>query len=261
VSCSFMAKARFDDGEWRGFTGGAPRNHGRYRREDLSRRGPARLSAWDEGAAPRLAYQRDQRTAFLWAQGFIPRLWTYPGREVPKGLLIDVCRGRAEMRTVLRDVLALTKLNYNACTYGDGFLAIGGDPECHDEAMLADVHAVDQQADHVEPLERGGLPRCQLRRRLRDEPATHRALARAPASHRRRHRLEAAGIPAGGDAHQHLVDDAPIEGSTSAMARNVGQGTSSTLARTRGRRTRTLRPPRTTSLLTVPPPEAWRLAT
>jgi hypothetical protein len=34
-----------------------------------------------------LAYQGDQRTAFLWAQGFIPRLWTYPGREVPKGLL------------------------------------------------------------------------------------------------------------------------------------------------------------------------------
>ena len=24
------------------------------------------------------------------------------------------------MRTVLRDVLALTKLNYNACAYGDG---------------------------------------------------------------------------------------------------------------------------------------------
>jgi hypothetical protein len=67
-----------------------------------------------------LAYRRDERTAFLWAQGFIPRLWTYPGREVPKGLLIDVCRGTADMQTVLRDVLALTKLNYNACTYGDG---------------------------------------------------------------------------------------------------------------------------------------------
>jgi hypothetical protein len=66
-----------------------------------------------------LAYARDERTAFLWANGFIPRLRTYPGREVPKGLLVDVCRGRANIQTVLRDVLALTKLNYNACIYGD----------------------------------------------------------------------------------------------------------------------------------------------
>ena len=113
-------KARFDDDEWRGLTSGAPSTTDvvgvRIRHaEDLRVYRPG-TKALLRG----LAYQRDQRTAFLWAQGFIPRLWTYPGREVPKGLLIDVCRGRAEMRTVLRDVLALTKLNYNACTYGDG---------------------------------------------------------------------------------------------------------------------------------------------
>lgn len=50
----------------------------------------------------------------------ITMLCMYPGREVPKGLLIDVCRGTADMQTVLRDLLALKKLNYNACTYGDG---------------------------------------------------------------------------------------------------------------------------------------------
>ena len=43
-----------------------------------------------------------------------------PGAKCRRGYLIDICRGRADMRTVLRDVLALTKLNYNACTYGDG---------------------------------------------------------------------------------------------------------------------------------------------
>ncbi|HKS94601.1 MAG TPA: hypothetical protein VJV74_00550 [Terriglobia bacterium] len=37
------------------------------------------------------------------------------------------------------------------------FLAIGSDPECHDHAVLADVHAVDDQADQVERLERRGL--------------------------------------------------------------------------------------------------------
>jgi hypothetical protein len=113
-------KARFDAAEWRGFSDGAPRGTDlvgvRIRHaEDLRLYRPG-TRALLRG----LAYQRDERTAFLWAQGFIPRLWTYPGREVPKGLLIDVCRGHADMGTVLRDVLALTKLNYNACTYGDG---------------------------------------------------------------------------------------------------------------------------------------------
>lgn len=113
-------KARFDNAEWRGMVAGAPHTTSvvgvRIRpAEDLRIFRPG-TKALLRG----LAYRRDERTAFLWAQGFIPRLWTYPGREVPKGLLIDVCRGTADMQTVLRDVLALTKLNYNACTYGDG---------------------------------------------------------------------------------------------------------------------------------------------
>jgi hypothetical protein len=58
-----------------------------------------------------LAYQRDKRTAFVWAQGFIRRLWTYPGREVPRGLLVDVCRGHAEMQTVLKDDRAMPALS------------------------------------------------------------------------------------------------------------------------------------------------------
>ena len=113
-------KARFDHEEWGGFVSGAPRTTNvvgvRIRHaEDLRVYRPG-----DMALLRGLAYQRDERTSFLWAQGFIPRLWTYPGREVPKGLLVDICRGKAEMRTVLKDVLALTKLNYNACTYGDG---------------------------------------------------------------------------------------------------------------------------------------------
>jgi hypothetical protein len=113
-------KARFDSEEWGGFVSGAPKTTNgvgvRIRHaEDLRVYRPGEMALLRG-----LAYQRDERTAFLWAQGFIPRLWTYPGREVPKGLLVDICRGRADMRTVLKDVLALTKLNYNACAYGDG---------------------------------------------------------------------------------------------------------------------------------------------
>lgn len=113
-------KARFSDDEWKGFCDAIPhatklvgvriREAEDLRVYRIGRHAPLRG----------LAYVRDGRTAFLWASGFIPRLQTYPGREVPKPLLVDVCRGRADIETVLKDVLALTKLNYNACIYGDG---------------------------------------------------------------------------------------------------------------------------------------------
>jgi len=67
-----------------------------------------------------LAHIQDERTAYLWTVGFTPRLQTYVGKEVPNPLLIDVCRGEASIEVVTQDVLALTKLNYNACIFADG---------------------------------------------------------------------------------------------------------------------------------------------
>jgi len=40
--------------------------------------------------------------------------------EVPNPLYIEIDKGTACIETVATDVLALTKLNYNACIYGDG---------------------------------------------------------------------------------------------------------------------------------------------
>jgi hypothetical protein len=40
--------------------------------------------------------------------------------EVPNPLTIEICQGEADIEIVLRDILALTKLNYNTCRYGDG---------------------------------------------------------------------------------------------------------------------------------------------
>ena len=42
------------------------------------------------------------------------------GREAANALRVDVLRGEAPLNTVLQDVLNLTKLNFNACIYGDG---------------------------------------------------------------------------------------------------------------------------------------------
>ncbi len=67
-----------------------------------------------------VGWVKSQWMAYLWTKGFVPRLQTYAGREVPNPLSIEICRGVADIKQVMGDVLALTKLNYNACIFGDG---------------------------------------------------------------------------------------------------------------------------------------------
>ncbi len=65
-----------------------------------------------------LAHLQDSRTGYLWTSGFVPRVQTYDGKEVPRPLRIDICCGDVAIETVLADVMALTKLNYNTCKFG-----------------------------------------------------------------------------------------------------------------------------------------------
>lgn len=65
-------------------------------------------------------YVQDAHSGYLWTAGLIPKLGTYPGRETPNPIRIDICQGNASIQTVARDVMALTKLNYNACRISDG---------------------------------------------------------------------------------------------------------------------------------------------
>jgi len=67
-----------------------------------------------------LALEVDERNAFLWTSGYVPKLLTYPGREVPTPLRVRRVFGDVSMKTILGDILALTKLNFNSCIYGDG---------------------------------------------------------------------------------------------------------------------------------------------
>ena len=66
------------------------------------------------------AYLASDRLGYLWTKGFIPRLATYPGWEVPNPLLIEIHRGEADLERVMGDVLGLTKINFNACVFADG---------------------------------------------------------------------------------------------------------------------------------------------
>jgi hypothetical protein len=63
--------------------------------------------------------QINDKTAYLWATGFKPRLQTYDGWEVPVPLKIDIQYGEASIEQVSKDILSLTKLNYNACRFAD----------------------------------------------------------------------------------------------------------------------------------------------
>ncbi len=113
-------KVRFNNEEWRGFQD-AVESHTNL--VGVRIRHASDLKLYRLGKHPvlrGLTYIRDDRTAYLWTKGFIPRLQTYPGREVPNPLLVDVCRGEADIETVLNDIMALTKLNYNACVFADG---------------------------------------------------------------------------------------------------------------------------------------------
>ena len=61
-----------------------------------------------------------QNEGFIWTRGFVPRLNTSTSLEIPNPLRVQIVRGQSKIHQVLQDILALTKLNYNACIYGDG---------------------------------------------------------------------------------------------------------------------------------------------
>jgi hypothetical protein len=62
----------------------------------------------------------DNEKAFLWTRGFIPRFKTQLGLETPNPLDIVITHGSSDINTVCKDILSLSKLNYNSCRYGDG---------------------------------------------------------------------------------------------------------------------------------------------
>lgn len=113
-------RIRFADDEWEGFRDAADASTNIV---GVTIDEGEKLKLFSTSTLPVLrgmAWIDNDRTAFLWTRGFIPRLRTYPGLEVPNPLFISVSRGDADIRVVLADILALTKLNYNACIYADG---------------------------------------------------------------------------------------------------------------------------------------------
>jgi hypothetical protein len=113
-------KTWFDDDEWSGFMEAVPEG---TRLTGIRIRRQTEIKLFRFGKNPVLrgtAIITSSRSAYLWTTGFVPRLNTYPGREVPNPITVDVVKGDVEIRTVLTDLMSLTKLNFNSASFGDG---------------------------------------------------------------------------------------------------------------------------------------------
>ena len=114
-------RAFFNDEEWRGFSEAVA--HAKTRLVGIRIRDESafRLYRLGERAVLRgTALVLHEKAAFLMTRGHVPRLRTQVGLEVPRPLRVDIARGEADISIVLADILALTKLNYNACIFADG---------------------------------------------------------------------------------------------------------------------------------------------
>jgi hypothetical protein len=113
-------RSRFTEEEWNGFRHGAGAGTSV---SCITIKRSNELKLFREGTRPTLrgtTLQVSSHRGYLWTTGYIPQMKTYPGREVPNPLSIEMGYGTADLQQVLADIQGLTKLNFNACIYADG---------------------------------------------------------------------------------------------------------------------------------------------
>lgn len=114
------AKTYFDDEEWEGFSE-AVEGKSEIIGVRIQPTNSFKLYRQLKFCVPRgMAMIVNEQKAFLWTKGFIPRLQTQAGSETPNPIMVEITRGKETIKQVCEDILALTKLNYNACIFADG---------------------------------------------------------------------------------------------------------------------------------------------
>jgi len=122
------AKTYFNETEWNGFTNALQKREAGTNLvgilikdlDDIKLYRQPKDQVGNYGVLRGTAFIVDEKEGYLCTKGFIPRLNSSNSIEMPKNLRIKVIKGEADIKTVLKDILALTKLNYNSCIYGDG---------------------------------------------------------------------------------------------------------------------------------------------
>lgn len=128
VELFIHGRASFSDDEWNGFQRAQTERKAQTKLVGIVIKDTSGFKLFRDvddapsnyGVMRGMALKVDDKEAYLITRGFVPRINTQPSLEVPNPLHIRITRGEANIDTVLKDVLALTKLNYNACLYGDG---------------------------------------------------------------------------------------------------------------------------------------------
>lgn len=117
-------RTNFGDEEWDAFAEAAPKGTNIVGVRIKTTSGDMKL--FRDGDYPVLrgtAIILDDTNAYLWTNGFLPRLGTYIGPETPNPLFITVLKStgaKPAIESVLNDIMGLTKINYNACNFSDG---------------------------------------------------------------------------------------------------------------------------------------------
>lgn len=115
------AKTKFNSQEWNAFQEITPKDTNLVG-VTITKTKPLKLFK-SEGNYPIMrgnAFVVNEKSAFLWTVGYVPKTESTLSMEVPNPIFIEINKGEADIKQVLKDILALTKLNYNACIYADG---------------------------------------------------------------------------------------------------------------------------------------------
>lgn len=114
------ATSNFTDEEWAGFLDGADASTNMVGVQIKDAHDELKLFRPGEYPVIRgSALLTGGRSAYLWTSGYAARLDTYMGPETPNPLLIRIVRGDCPLKTVLDDILGLTKINFNSCLHND----------------------------------------------------------------------------------------------------------------------------------------------
>jgi len=89
----------------------------------ITRTSDFKLYSTGDLAVKRGTYQLlTDRLGLLWTSGYVEELGTYQGRETPNPLRVEICGNTtSNIKTVLKDILTLTKMNFNSAVYADGY--------------------------------------------------------------------------------------------------------------------------------------------
>jgi len=113
-------RSAFSDEEWAGFRDSCPSTTNLVGVQIADARDDLKLFRMGDYPVVRgTALPLGERGAYLFSTGYTPRLDTYMGPDTPNPVIVRVSRGDCSLNTVLADVLALTKVNFNSCLHND----------------------------------------------------------------------------------------------------------------------------------------------